>query len=188
MNGRPPDAAPTPEEVRTATFSQSQLAWRGYSEDEVRAFLGRVADSMTAAERQREALRSEIDRLRNFYREHGHDVDLVRGANGRRRRDTPDDDGLVHRIRGYVEVQVGRAREYADLLDGRAGERADAVLQHSAVQSERAVGEALRQSATGDYRLVPVEVDRASLWLRAFFHALYAQLQATSDRLAAGSR
>src|SRR3954451_14292443 len=65
----------TAAEIRSARFGQSPMAWRGYSEEEVSAFLSRVAAGVEADEAERAALRAEIDRLRHFYREHGADVD-----------------------------------------------------------------------------------------------------------------
>jgi DivIVA domain-containing protein len=174
----------TPDEVRATTFNQSPLAWRGYSEDEVRAFLNQMADVLAAADRERDGLRQEIDRLRNFYRDHGHDVDLVaardrpgRGANG---------GGLLNRVMAYAEVQVDRAMEYAELVDRQYEDRATATFNHAEVQSALAVEDSIRLSAavrTGHPALDPRELNRASLWLRAFYDALSAQLRATDDIL-----
>jgi cell division initiation protein len=178
-------AAPTPDEVRTATFNQSQLAWRGYSEDEVRAYLSQLADSMVAADQERAALRVEIDRLRNFYRDHGHDVDLITNATASRRtRDSGN--SLVLRVKAYADVQVERAKRYAAMMDQRAETEATEAFHHANAQAALAVEETIQRSAVnahGHQVLDPGELDRASLWLRAFFHALQAQLQVTNDLL-----
>jgi DivIVA domain-containing protein len=188
MSGGPSDTTGlstlTPDEVRATTFSQSPLAWRGYSEDEVRAFLNQVADRLAAAERERAGLRQEIDRLRNFYREHGHDVDLV-SPRDRPGRGT-DTGGLLNRVIAYAEVQVERAMEYAELVDRQSEERATAVFNHAEVQSALAVEDSIRLSTVvrpGYPALDPRELNRASLWLRAFYDALSAQLRATNDAL-----
>ncbi len=185
MSGGPADAKGpstlTADEVRAATFNQSPLAWRGYSEDEVRAFLNQVADLLAAAERERAGLRQEVDRLRNFYREHGTDVDLVS-----RRGQGAGVGGLLDRVAAYAEVQVERAKEYAALVERRYEEQATAVIQHASVQSALAVEDSIRLSRAVGYAppvLDPRELDRASLWLRAFYDALSAQLRATNDVL-----
>jgi DivIVA domain-containing protein len=65
----------TAVQARSVTFWDSQLAWRGYSEDDVNEFVQRAAAVLELAERDHSALRAEIERLRNFYRDHGTDVD-----------------------------------------------------------------------------------------------------------------
>jgi DivIVA domain-containing protein len=125
----------TPEAACTATFSQSQLAWRGYSEDEVRAYLNRLADSMVAEVQERVGLRREVERLRNFCRDHGQDVDVVSGSEAPRRRGGFED-GLLNRVRRYVDVQVGRAREYADLVEIRSDQQANIAFHHGCMQTE----------------------------------------------------
>jgi DivIVA domain-containing protein len=172
---------PTPDEVRNAMFSQSQLAWRGYSEDEVREFLAKVADAMAAATKERAALRAEIDRLRNFYREHGTDVDRVNGAS--RRRD-PEPGSLMGRMGAYTEVQIARARQFATLVDGRDEKEADEVFHHSKVQAALATEQAIRALVEGENGRSPAalaEMRRASAWLRAFAYALCAQIEVAND-------
>jgi DivIVA domain-containing protein len=174
---------PTPDEVRTATFNQSQLAWRGFSEDEVREFLTRVADSMAAADKERLALRAEIDRLRNFYREHGADVDRV-GGGPRHPRRTGDEDSLVRRVEQYTDVQLEWAKQYATLVDDRADEQADEVFHHAKVQAALAMEQAIRIVVDGTdafSRTTGAELRRASEWLSAFAHALHAQLEVVND-------
>src|SRR5687768_13257092 len=89
----------TADEVRAVVFNRSQLGWRGYSEDEVEAFVAAVADSMAVVDDERAALRAEIARLRNYYRSRGDDVD---GSHKHRR--TTDD--LVSAVEAYSEAQV----------------------------------------------------------------------------------
>jgi cell division initiation protein len=198
MSGGPSDALSstatlTADDVRAATFNQSPLAWRGYSEDEVRAFLNQVADMLAAADRERIGLRREVDRLRNFYREHGHDVDVVPSATARHGRDAgrdagrgTDGSGLFGRVVAYAEVQVERAKEYAGLVERHYDDQATELFHHASVQSALAVEDSIRTSTALEYGYPapdPRELDRASLWLHAFYDALSAQLQATNDVL-----
>jgi DivIVA domain-containing protein len=186
MDGSPPDpeglSALTPDDVRTATFNQSQLSWRGYSEDEVRAFLDQVADAMVAADQERDGLLSEIDRLRSFYRNHGHNVDVVPNSKARPRPDSDEEDRLLQHVRAYVEVQVAWATKYAGLIDSHDGGKANRAFNHARVQAALAVGEHLRPTPThGRAATDSDELGRASLWLRSFYHALRAQLRVTND-------
>jgi DivIVA domain-containing protein len=176
---------PTPDEVRSATFTQSQLAWRGYSEDEVHAFLAQVADAMATADSERIGLRVEVERLRNYYREHGVDVDRLtpgtrRGSQGL------EVDSLVPRLEQYTEVQFDQARKYATAVDNRNEERAGEVFHHAKVQAALATEQSIRMFLDSAGRRSPTtgaELERASVWLRAFVAALYAQLEVINDAL-----
>lgn len=171
----------TPDEVRQTTFRQSQLAWRGYSEDEVDAFKNMMADYMVHAEKERTALRAEIERLRNFYREHGSDVDMV--GNSRRRRHPSEIQDLVRRVNDYTEIQLGRAREYADLVHTRADEQADQLLYHTEVRSAMCVEEWLRTRYESGYAVGVAELRQTLQWLRAFSYALQSDLKVVDDAL-----
>jgi DivIVA domain-containing protein len=173
--------------VRTATFGQPSLAWRGYSEDEVRAFLNRVADRMAAAEQERAGLQSRIDQLRTLYRDHGHGMDPASSATAHRQRDAAGDVGLLRRLHNYADVQVGRAKEYAAHTDRGSAEQADAAFHNMFVQAERVVEDIIRRSAPNEHGYPAPdrrELDRASQWLRAFHRALHTQLQVTHNALA----
>jgi DivIVA domain-containing protein len=167
----------TADDVRAATFNRSQLGWRGYSEEEVEAFVARVADSLVAADQERAALEAEIRRLRDFYRSHQDDVDRV-GATRHRHR--VEDDDLVTAVADYAEVQVDQAREYALLLDGGdAG--APRMLHHARVRAELAADEAL--AVHGRQSVGQRSLDRALMWLGAFADALRVQLDVTTEVL-----
>ncbi|TDD24899.1 DivIVA domain-containing protein [Nonomuraea diastatica] len=64
----------TPERVRNKAFSRTKLGHRGYSEDEVRTFLYRMADDMAAGDMEKADLRAEVERLKNWYKDRGTDV------------------------------------------------------------------------------------------------------------------
>jgi DivIVA domain-containing protein len=167
----------TADDVRATTFNRSQLGWRGYSEEEVEAFVARVADGLVAADQERAALRAEIRRLRDFYRSHQDDVDRVDPTRHRHR---VGDDELVTAVADYAEVQVDQAREYALLLDrGDAG--APRMLHHARVRAELATDEALE--ALGRQGVGERSLDRALMWLGAFGDALRVQLDVTTEVL-----
>src|SRR5215212_6740278 len=106
----------TAAEIRSARFGQSPMAWRGYSEEEVSAFLSRVAAAVESEEAERAALRAEIDRLRHFYREHGTDVDRAPLVESTRPPASPND--LASQARQRLDAVSANAERYADLLTG----------------------------------------------------------------------
>jgi DivIVA domain-containing protein len=167
----------TADDVRAATFSRAQLGWRGYSEEEVDAFVARLADSHVAADQERAALRAEIRRLRDFYRSNHDDVDRVGPI---RRRHRVADDDLVSAVADYAEVQVDQAREYALLLDG-GDVGAPRMLHHARIRAELAADESL--AAHGPESVEQRSLDRALLWLGSFADALRVQLDVTIEVL-----
>lgn len=171
----------TPDEVRQTTFRQSQLAWRGYSEDEVDEFKAMMADYMVTFEKERTALRSEIERLRNFYRRHGTDVDVA--VPRARRRDGPAGQNMVSRISDHAETHLEQAREHADLITEGAEQRAEEVLYHAMVRSSMSVQDALRARWETGNAVGIAELRSALTWLRAFSYALQVDLKVIDDAL-----
>jgi cell division septum initiation protein DivIVA len=165
------------------------MAWRGYSEEEVGAFLARVAAGVEAEEAERAALRAEIDRLRNFYREHGTDVDRVPLVDSRRPPASPGD--LTSQARQRLDALTANAEHYADLLTGgiqRAPhdpvpvrDEARDLLVHAEV-SARIGFEQTVADFRSTYRAHPAgvvaELQRTLVWLDELTHALTLQLAA----------
>lgn len=182
------------EDVRTVRFSQSPMAWRGFSEEEVAAYLARVAAQMETEAAEREALRAEVDRLRNFYRNNGTDVDRVPVAP--RDRPPPSDGDLPSRTRPRLDPLTATAELYADLLTGGVWRSPDAptspaeeareLLVHAEV-SARIGYEELVASFRAAYADQPAatatELRRTQLWLDEYTHALTRQLTALHTAL-----
>lgn len=182
---------PTPEEIRSARFGQSPMAWRGYSEEEVSAYLERVATAIEDDAAERIALRAEVDRLRAFYREHGTDVDGVPVRPGHRPPPSPGD--LPSQARQRLDAITANAELYADLLTGgvRPGpddpppkDRARELLVHAEVSVRIGFEEVLAgfRDAYGDRSPAAVgELRRSQQWLEEFSHAQTRQLAALCD-------
>ena len=184
----------TAEEIRSARFGQSPMAWRGYSEEEVAAYLARVAAVVESDERERAALRAEVDRLRHFYREHGEDVDRAPVTAVRRPPPSPGD--LPSQTRYRVDPMVANAELYADLLTGGVHRPPDAplpprdeareLLVHAEV-STRIGYEELVERFRGTYAdqpaAVSAELRRTRVWLDEYTHALTRQLAAVYEVL-----
>lgn len=179
----------TAAEIRSARFGQSPMAWRGYSEEEVSAFLSRVAAELETDEAERGALRAEIDRLRHFYRDHGTDVDRMPLVNGSRPPATQGD--LTSHARQRLDALIANAERYADLLTGgvhrppdhpvAARDEARDLLVHAEVAArigfEQTVADfraAYRAHPAG----VAAELERTLVWLDELTHALTRQLAA----------
>jgi DivIVA domain-containing protein len=179
----------TAADVRSARFGQSPMAWRGYSEEEVSAFLARVATEMEADEAERAALRTEIDRLRHFYRDHGTEVDRVPLAGSDRPPASPGD--LTSHARRRLDAMTANAEHYADLLTGGVYRAPDDpvpvqdtardLLVHAEVSCRIGFEEIVREFCSV-YRAQPAaaagELRRTMAWLDEFTHALTRQLAA----------
>jgi cell division septum initiation protein DivIVA len=166
------------------------MAWRGYSEEEVSAFLSRVASELEEAEAERVALRSEVDRLRHFYRDHGTDVDRVPVVNGARRPPATAND-LTSQVRQRLDALTTNAERYADLLTGGIHRAADHpvaprdeardLLVHAEVSARIGF-----EQTVADFRAayhehpagVAAELERTLVWLDELTHALTRQLAA----------
>ena len=184
----------TAEEIRTARFGQSPMAWRGFSEEEVQTFLGRIATQLESDEAERQALRAEIDRLRNFYRSHGTDVDRV--PVGSTRRPAPSAGDLPSQTRTRLDALTATAELYADLLTGGVWRAPDApvapadeareLLVHAEVSARIGYEEliaAFRAAYAEQPDATAAELRRTRTWLEEYAQALAHQLTALHGAL-----
>lgn len=183
---------PTAEEIRSARFGQSPMAWRGFSEEEVVHYLGRVAAAVESGEAERAALRAEVDRLRTFYRTHGTEVDAVPLTP--RHRPPPSAGDLTSQARHRLDALTANAEWYADLLTGGLRpdpedplpprDRARELLVHAEVSTRIGFEEVVAAfvAAYGDRSPAALaELRRSQVWLEEFSHALTRQLAALCD-------
>ena len=182
----------TAADIRSAQFGQSPMAWRGYSEEEVSAFLARVATELETDQAEQAALRAEIDRLRHFYRDHGADVDRVPLVNGHRPPASPGD--LASQARQRLDALTANAERYADLLTGGvhrppdhpvpARDEARDLLVHAEVSARIGFEQTVAEFCAA-YRAHPAgvvaELERVLTWLDEFTHALTRQLVALHE-------
>ncbi|WP_133854255.1 DivIVA domain-containing protein [Labedaea rhizosphaerae] len=61
----------TARDIGEAVFDQARLTRRGYDEDQVDAFLDRVADTIVGMTAELAAASREVDRLRHWHQQHG---------------------------------------------------------------------------------------------------------------------
>ncbi|HKN96125.1 MAG TPA: DivIVA domain-containing protein [Pseudonocardiaceae bacterium] len=175
-------ASLTPDRVRTTVFSRASIARRGYDMDEVHLFLQRVAEDIAASEREKGKLRAEINRLRDWYRNRGHDVDATRQASQAHAKAQAVQ--MLSDAQLQVEAYVAQAQAYSRRVAVEARQQAELVLrdaqERADAASERAAKD-YRYSSGGGYAAELEEMERRVAWLRAFCHAIQVQLHAATD-------
>ena len=151
----------TAEEVRATTFQQSPLAWRGYSEQ-------------------------EVDRLRNFYRRHGTDIDHSVDQRSEWRA-AAEPSRLIAEVQRYVQTQVAQADMYAEMVTTDGQPQAEEMLLHARLRSKIVVEDMLRTflSRNHDRQRAHAEVEQLAQWVSALADALWAQTDAMSEVLQA---
>lgn len=202
----PPRQAPplSPDRVRTWDFSRSALGRRGYSVDEVRLFLARVAEELSAVDREKAELRAEVRRLRNYYREHNVDVDgsgagagAGQAVNGAPGGPPPHDDGptlaainLMSQAQQAADAQVAQAEEYARRLVRQARDQYEDILREAANQAAEAAeraGAAYQASPEGQSGGADAPhreaLERRIAWLRTFAEVTEVQLRSVLEAL-----
>ena len=176
----------TADEVREVTFQQSPLAWRGYSEQEVDTFIVHAAHSLEEAQRESAALRAEVDRLRNFYRRHGTDVD--HSVDRRESWFAPADvNPLIVEAQRYVETQVAQADSYAELVTTDAGAQAEEMLVHAQLRAKIVIEDMVRtfRSRTNDQGRAFTHVEQLARWSSALAEALWVQANTMTNAIEA---
>jgi DivIVA domain-containing protein len=166
----------TAKEARATAFRQSQLAWRGYSEDDVNDFVQRAANALEMAERDQSALRAEIDRLRSFYRDHGTDVDRAVGQPRPRRPQS----WLVREADRYTDSILDLAAACADSTVEDDAETSEQHLYHARVRARLLVEDLISAFVSDPHNRsrAGAELLLLTRWMRGFGEAILAQVDA----------
>jgi DivIVA domain-containing protein len=177
----------SPERVRAWEFTRTPLGRRGYSEEEVRLFLARVAEELAAGDAEKAGLRAEVNRLRNYYREHNVDVDT-------RRADVSESGpstaaiNLMSQAQQAADAQVAQAEEYCRRLVAQARDHYEDVLREAAEQASAAAETAsaayqasVEAEGAGSYEREALESRIA--WLRTFAEVTQVQLRSVLEAL-----
>lgn len=173
----------TPERIRSVIFSKSPLGRRGVDAEEVELFQRRLAEEIAAGEAENARLRAEVDRLRDWYRSHGENVDPallpiqvdVEAVN------------LLSEAQLQAEACIAQAEAHSRRVISGARQHAEALLRDAQQRAEAAAQEAVqayRARAGGKHTAEIEEMERRLAWLRAFCHAVQVQLHATSNAFA----
>ncbi|MDT0301804.1 DivIVA domain-containing protein [Streptomonospora wellingtoniae] len=167
----------SPERVRAEDFSRTPLGRRGYNEEEVRRFIGRVAEDIAASDAEKASLRAEIDRLRRRYREQNNSAAATEGP-------PADAVNLLSAAQQQADAYVAQAQEYCRQLTDQARQQADDILVEARDQAGVAAEEAARgyrASAGSSYDADLEEMERRVAWIQTFCRAVQIQMQAASD-------
>ncbi|MEV1239175.1 DivIVA domain-containing protein [Nonomuraea sp. NPDC050022] len=170
----------TPDRVRNKDFSRAKLGSRGYNADEVRTFLLRMADDIAASDTEKADLRAEVDRLRNWFKDHGHDTSP--GASARLNVDAVN---LLSRAQQTADAQIAEAEDYSRRLVGQARQQYEQILQEAQQQAEEAASQAVNvYRASGEVQSVEAEeLERRIAYLRTFAEVTQVQLRAVLEGL-----
>ncbi|MGI5273409.1 DivIVA domain-containing protein [Nonomuraea sp. CA-218870] len=172
----------TPDRVRKQQFSRTTLGRRGYSEDEVRSFLYRVADDMAAGDKEKADLRAYIDRMKQWYKEHGISTEHAVPQQGL----SVDAINMLSRAQQTADVQIAEAENYARRIVGEARQQYEVILTEAQRQAEEAAERAVGayRSHGGVHGAEAEELERQIAYLRTFADVTRVQLRAVLSGLA----
>jgi cell division septum initiation protein DivIVA len=163
------------EEVEHYSFGDARLGRRGYDRQDVAAFCRRVAAEIRAAVDENASLRADNERLKNYFRSQGIDVDAERA-----RRVSTEAITLMSRAQAQAERTLAEARDQAlsQVHDARA--EAAAIVARARAEADRAA-QAYRRSAGAAYNATTEECRR----LAALLNTIQQSLAATRSQLPA---
>ncbi|MEU6710093.1 DivIVA domain-containing protein [Nonomuraea sp. NPDC046802] len=172
-----------PERVRNKEFSRTKLGQRGYNAEEVRAFLYRLADDVAAGDMEKADLRAEVDRLKNWYKDHGTDVASPAAQQARLSVDAVN---LLSRAQQTADAQIAEAEDYARRLVAQARHQYEQILQEAQVRAEEAASQAVNvYRSSGEVQSAEAEeLERRIAYLRTFAEVTQVQLRAVLEGLA----
>ncbi|GAA4518740.1 DivIVA domain-containing protein [Nonomuraea ferruginea] len=172
----------TPDRVRKQEFSRTPLGRRGYSEDEVRSFLYRVAEDMAAGDKEKADLRAYIDRLKQWYKDHGISVEHAAPQQAL----SVDAINILSRAQQTADVQIAEAEDYARRILGEARQQYEVILTEAQRQAEEAADQAVGayRSRGGEHGAEAEELERQIAYLRTFADVTRVQLRAVLAGLA----
>jgi cell division initiation protein len=153
----------------------------------------RVADEMTALHQDLAELWAENDRLRNFYRERGEQMDGQADRTGKaapQRQPTVEAVNLLSRAQQQADSLIAQARDYARQVADQARRQYHDVLREAQRQAQEEAERAVlvyRARAGTHYTAEFEELERRLAWARAFLDAIQsveAQLKTAREALA----
>ncbi|MFC4561865.1 DivIVA domain-containing protein [Nocardiopsis mangrovi] len=169
----------SPERVRNQDFPRASLGRRGYDEQEVRMFIGRVAEDIAAGDAERSSLRSEIERLRQRFRDQ-------QSAPPEPRPSGPPADAvnLLSAAQQQADAYVAQAQEYCRQLTEHARRQGEEIMNEARAHAEEAAEAAVAEYRAGSgarHSADLEEIERRVAWLQSFSRAVQIQMQAASD-------
>lgn len=184
----------TPDRVRSMRFSRTPVGRRGFSEEEVRQFLQRVADDIAARDASEASLRAKVSHYKNsliqWQREHSE-------ARNDELAESPPSPGLpsvetvniLSRAQQEADAYVAQTQEYCRRLADDARDHAHAIVTDAKRRADAAADDAVsgyRAQAGDAYTAELEELERRLAWARTFLASLETvetQLRATRQAL-----
>lgn len=175
----------TPDKVRNAEFSRAPLTRRGYHEDEVRIYLHRVAEVVAASDAEKSRLRGEIQRLRDYFREHGVGAESSSVPAQQQQEAHVEAINVMSRAQQSADTQVAQAEEYARRIVSEARGQHEQILQQAQREATEAAEKArLSQQAAGHTDAGEREqLERHLAYLRTFAEVTQVQLKSVLEGL-----
>jgi cell division septum initiation protein DivIVA len=173
----------SPDEVRRAPLRESGLGRRGYRPEDVDRLRAEVAEELERWGRAYADAQSEIQRLRDYYRQHG--IDAAAAAHHRGRHEAPSTEAveIVARAQAYADQLVAEAQAQARHMQADARSQAESIVSHGRRQADQA-GQAYRLRAGESYSPDREETERLTAWARSILATMQAvqhQLGATAE-------
>ena len=165
----------SPERIRSANFTRTTFGRRGIVEDEVLAFLHRVAGDVNGLEDELAMVRAENGRLKDALRQW---QSQQRDPHARPTTEASTEAiAIMSRAQRQIDAQVAEAEHYCRSREREARQRYDEIVhrakQHAKEEAER-VARAYRATAGGGYSPDGERAERSGVWVNALLRSLDA--------------
>ena len=170
----------TPDRVRSMQFSRTPIGRRGLAEDEVAAFLQRVADEIATRDAAETSLRAKVTHYKNtlvqWQREQSESrTEDVNGRSADTSSATVDAVNILSRAQQEADAYVAQTQEYCRRLAAEAQEHAQSVLDDATARADAAAEQAvveLRAREGENHSPELEDLERRLAWSRTFLASL----------------
>jgi DivIVA domain-containing protein len=170
----------TPDRVRSMQFPRTPIGRRGLAEDEVAAFLQRVADEIATRDAAETSLRAKVTHYKNtlvqWQREQSESrTEDVNGRGPDSATATVEAVNILSRAQQEADAYVAQTQEYCRRLAAEAHEHAQSVLDDATDRADAAAEQAvieLRAREGEDHSPELEDLERRLAWARTFLASL----------------
>jgi cell division initiation protein len=170
----------TPDRVRSMQFSRTPIGRRGLAEDEVAAFLQRVADEIATRDAAETSLRAKVTHYKNtlvqWQREQSESrTEDVNGRGPDSASATVEAVNILSRAQQEADAYVAQTQEYCRRLAAEAHEHAQSVLDDATARADAAAEQAvveLRAREGENHSPELEDLERRLAWARTFLASL----------------
>lgn len=170
----------TPDRVRSMQFSRTPIGRRGLAEDEVAAFLQRVADEIATRDAAETSLRAKVTHYKNtlvqWQREQSESrTEDLNGRGSDSASATVEAVNILSRAQQEADAYVAQTQEYCRRLAAEAHEHAQSVLDDATARADAAAEQAvveLRAREGENHSPELEDLERRLAWARTFLASL----------------